>query len=87
MKYGYKEVRKLGKYDLIELCLRRGWLNDCTDEEYDNLMKMTDRDNITTDDIVEIATVVIELTANMNEYFCEVCEQIARKCYTRFEVV
>lgn len=60
MKYGYKEIRTLHSSDLRALCIRENWYTGGTNEEYYNLMQMTEKENITTDDIVEIATDIIE---------------------------
>ena len=60
MKYGYKEVRQLSSSDLRALCIAEDWYTGGTNEEYANLMQMTEKENITTDDIVEIATDIYE---------------------------
>jgi len=60
MKYGYKEVRQLGSSDLRALCIAENWYTGGTNEEYSNLMQMAKKENITTDDIVEIATDIYE---------------------------
>jgi len=59
-KYGYREVRRLHSSDLRSLCIREDWYTGGTNKEYAKLFEMADKDNITTDDIVEIATDIIE---------------------------
>lgn len=60
MKYGYREIRTLSTTNLRGLCIMEDWYTGGTVKEYSNLMEMTRKDNITTDDIVEIATDIIE---------------------------
>ena len=60
MKYGYKEVRRLTSTDLRALCIRENLYTGGTLRDYDNLIAITEKENITTDDIVEIATDIIE---------------------------
>ena len=95
MKYGYKEVRRLHSSDLRALCIREDWYTGGTNEEYANLMDMTNKDNITTDDIVEIATDIIEHseTAKANfekatggeNFYLHVMFLVAESCNTYFE--
>ena len=60
MKYGYREIRTLSTTNLRGLCIMEDWYTGGTVKEYSNLMEMARKDNITTDDIVEIATDIIE---------------------------
>ena len=95
MKYGYREVRTLTSTDLRKLCIRHDWYTDGTIEEYANLMRMTEKETITTDDIVEIATDIIEhsQTAKANfekasggeDFYTYVMFMIGEECYTYFE--
>ena len=95
MKYGYKEVRRLHSTDLRALCIRENWYTGGTNEEYANLMDMTKTENITTDDIVEIATDIIEHseTAKANfekstggeNFYLHVMFLVAESCNTFFE--
>lgn len=97
MKYGYKEVRKLCSSDLRSLCIKENWYTGGTNDEYFNLMQMTEKDNITTDDIVEIATDIIEHSnvavekymkcdgLSFGECYTYVMYLIAEKCYVYFE--
>lgn len=60
MKYGYREIRTLSTTNLRGLCIMEDWYTGGTVKEYSNLMEMARKDNITTDDIVELATDIIE---------------------------
>ena len=82
-KYGYKEVRTLSKDNLRLLCISKDWytLGDC--EEYENLLDMTRKDNITTDDIVEIASDIMEHSEDINDReFKSYCFEILKICTT-----
>ena len=95
MKYGYKEIRKLYSTDLRSLCIRENWYTGGTNEEYARLMDMTMKDNITTDDIVEIATDIIEhserakrdfeKSSGGEDFYLHVMFLIAEACNTFFE--
>ena len=85
MEYGYKEVRKLGADNLRALCIKRYWYGLGNTEEYGRLLTMANKDNITTDDIVEMATDIMEHTPLPLDEFLDVCNAIAFKCYTYFE--
>lgn len=95
MKYGYKEIRRLDSTDLRALCIREDWYTGGTNEEYYNLMQMTERENITTDDIVEIATDIIEHSERAKQaferasggedFYLHVMYLVAEACYTFFE--
>ena len=85
MKYGYKEVRRLGADSLRMLCIARSWYTLGNNEEYSNLLDMANREHITTDDIVEIATDIIEHSVLSVSDFLDVCNAVVYKCYTFFE--
>jgi hypothetical protein len=71
------------------------WYTGGTCEEYAKLLDMTDKDNITTDDIVEIATDIIEHseTAKVKyekasggeNFYLHVMYLIAEACNSYFE--
>ena len=95
MKYGYKEIRTLTRTDLRGLCIMEDWYTGGTCEEYANLLDMTGKENITSDDIVEIATDIIEhsetakakferLSGGEN-FYLHVMFLIAEACNTYFE--
>lgn len=96
MKYGYKEIRTLTRTDLRGLCILEDWYTGGTCEEYANLLDMTDRKNITTDDIVEIATDIIEHSemakqkfekaSGGEDFYLHVMYLIAEACTSHFEI-
>lgn len=62
MKYGYKEVRTISADRLRKLCIDHDWYTRGDNEEYRHLLldMAGDKENITTDDIVEIASDIIK---------------------------
>lgn len=97
MKYGYKEVRLLSGIDLMGLCIREGWYTGGTNEEYADLLNKTDSiENITTDDIVEIASDIVEHSGeavkklkvqgglSFGEVFTHVMYLVAESCSSYF---
>lgn len=84
MKYGYKEVRRLHSTDLRALCIREDWYTGGTNEEYARLMEMTEKENITTDDIVEIATDIIEHSDSAVKAIKESAGLTTGEIYTHF---
>ena len=99
MKYGYKEVRTLHHSDLRALCIKENWYTGGTNEEYDNLFKMTEKENITTDDIVEIATDIVEHSETalekfkqdsgleLSDFYTHIMYLIAETCNTYFKEI
>ena len=97
MKYGYREVRMLDSGDLRALCIKNDWYIGGTIAEYENLISMTEKENITTDDIVEIATDIIEHSETAKakfeeasggeDFYLHVMYLIAKACYTYFETI
>ena len=82
MKYGYKTIRKLLVDDLRELCIKKNWYTRGDTDEFHNMLNMAKKDDITSDDIVDIASDIIE-HSNINEYkFTNVCNAILSECYT-----
>ena len=61
-KYGYSEVRKISADNLRGLCIRQNWYTNGDNEEYGHLLfdLAANKDNVTTDDIVEIAQDIID---------------------------
>lgn len=62
MKYGYKEIRRISACDLRNLCISEDWYTCGDNDEYGHLLLdlAGRKENITTDDIVEIASDIIE---------------------------
>lgn len=77
MKYGYKVIRKMTVYELQSLCIEKGWYKSGDNTEYEKMLDVTRKEDITSDDIVETATDIIEHTdeLSMND-FTYVCNLI-----------
>ena len=88
MKYGYKEVSRISADSLRNLCVTKKWYTRGNNAEYGHLLyDMTDsKENITTDDIVEIAQDIIE-HSNTDQELISVCFDIAKIAVTFFEEV
>lgn len=86
MKHGYKEVRRISADSLRNLCTAKNWYTRGNTEEYSHLLyNMAERkDNITTDDIVEIAQDIME-HSDTDQKFTSICFDIARIAVTFFE--
>lgn len=85
-KYGYVEFRRINSENLRNLCIKNKWYTKGNNEEYFNFFKMADKDNLSTDDIVELATDILEHSEIQDEQnFCSICFEIANECYTFFE--
>jgi len=82
MKYGYKVVRRLSSDALRALCVERAWYTNGDNEEYSNMLAMSKKDDITGDDIVEIATDIIEHSDLSLDDFTYVCDEILKKSYS-----
>lgn len=87
MKYGYKEVRKIDADKIRGLCVKRNWFNNGTNEEYDVLLQygFSGRE-ITTDELVEMAELILEHT--LMDYAYEITTimwELNEICYTYFE--
>nr|DAY58864.1 MAG TPA: hypothetical protein [Caudoviricetes sp.] len=83
MKYGYKVVRRLTSDALRALCIERAWYTNGNNEEYSNMLAKTKKEDITSDDIVEIATDIIKHSSNLSlEDFIYVCNEILKKSYS-----
>lgn len=82
MKYGYKEIRTISACTLRSLCIEENWYTSGTNEEYENLLNMTNKDNITTDDIVEMATDIIEHSDEAVKFYKECAGLTLSDCYT-----
>ena len=83
MKYGYKIVRKLSSEALRILCIDREWYDAGDNEEYANMLDMAKKKEITSDDIVEIATDICEHSTNIDfDDFEDICNAILFKTYS-----
>ena len=87
MKYGYKETRKMLSWDLRKLCINNDWYESGDAEDYSNLLEKVDSlENITTDDIVEIATDIMEHSEIKIEDFENICNALFTICQTFIEI-
>lgn len=90
-KYGYREIRKMGSDSLRALCIKENWYTRGNNEEYAKLLDMADRENITTDDIVEIATEIIDKSdmdfalCPLGAIYTNVMYKLGKICCTFFE--
>lgn len=80
-----KETRKLSQDNLRNLCIEKNWYTKGSNKEYDNMLELTNKENITTNDIVEIA-IDIKEHSNTEYDITNICFEIARICYSLFEV-
>lgn len=84
-KYGYTEFRQVGICELRALAIRKNWFTNATEEEYAQYLNYANCDNITTDELVEMATLVMEYS-NADDYeVTTIMFEIAQVCYTFFE--
>lgn len=84
--YGYKEIRKLSADALRSLCIRNNWYTMGDNKEYEYLLSMCDNENITTDNIVEIATDIMEHSIDKSiRPFTSYAFEVARICITFIE--
>lgn len=87
----YKEIRKVYEEKLRQLAIENGWFNEADNEEYSAWLDYSHKDNITTEDLEEMAQMVFEHTdeETMREYqyvFEPVMFAIANTCcQTLFE--
>lgn len=85
-KCGYKEVRRLYSGALRGLCIAKNWYTKGNCDEYMNLLNMCDKENITTDDIVEIATDIMSHSYDSEErLLTSYAFEVARICVTFIE--
>ena len=88
MKHRYREVRQINKDDLRRLCISKRWYTGGDNAAYNHLLyDLTgDKENITTDDIVEIALDIME-HSNTDQELTSICFDVARIATTFFEEV
>ena len=86
MKYDYIEKRYLLSDDLRKTCITHGWYTAGNNDEYSRLLESVNGKVITTDDIVEIATDIIEHSDNLSVFdMYSVMYIIGGICFTLFE--
>lgn len=85
-KCRYKEVRILHSDKLRSLCISMNWYTEGSCDEYVNLLNMCDKENITTDDIVEIAVDIMKHSSDSTERpLTSYAFEVARICVTFIE--
>lgn len=82
MTSNYKICRKLTMCALRSLCVEKEWYTNGDNDEYSNMLNMTKKDDITSDDIVEIAIDIIEHSDLSLNDFTNVCDEILKKSYS-----
>ena len=78
----YIEIRTLDASDLRSLCIDENWYTGGTNEEYANLLSMTEKIGITTEDIVEMAADIIEHSEDAVKFYRECVGLDLPGCYT-----
>ena len=87
MKYGYKETRHLSGSDLRSLCIKENFYTLGTNEEYFNLLETAEKtENITTDDLVELAT-DIKSHSETDAEITSIMFILAKACVSVFDEV
>lgn len=86
MKSEYREVRRIFAEDLRELCIRKNWYTRGDSKAYSHLLNELahEKENITTDDIVEIAQDILE-HSNTDQELTSICLEVARIAVSLFE--
>ena len=91
-KYAYTETRTISYFDLRSTCIRENWFTRGTCKEYNDLLTKADElENVTTDDLVELATIICEHSECPgmldDEFFCNVMFILANDaCVSTFSV-
>lgn len=67
---------------LRSLCVEKERYTSGDNDEYSNMLAMSKKDDITGDDIVEIATDIIEHSDLSLDDFTYVCDEILKKSYS-----
>ena len=84
MKYGYKEVRKIDMAEIRSLCVRKNWFTCGDVYSYDRLLDYSKCENISTDELVEMAEQIKENSETDYE-ITDIMFELATICYTYFE--
>ena len=86
MKYGYREVKKICADKIRGLCIAKNWYTNGTEEEYNELLQYGFSNmDITTDELVEMATLIKEYSDTDCEITSVMYELNAECCYSYFE--
>lgn len=80
-KYGYGEVRTMNYDSLRNLCIRQNWFTAGCNKDYSDMLNKADNlENVTTDDIIEIATTILD--NSHNETLEDICFKLFGICNT-----
>ena len=82
----YKETRILGMGALRSLCIKENWYTRGDSAAYGKLLRMADKDNITTQDIAVMA-IDIKEHSNTDADITNIMFEISRKCFSLFDEV
>lgn len=88
MKKEYKEIRQINADSLRRLCISKRWYTSGDNAAYNHLLYdlADDKENITTEDIVEIAQDIME-HSDTDQELTSICFDVARIATTFFEEV
>ena len=85
MKKRYTETRTITVWDLRDLCIRRNWFTGADCEEYDEfLTKAASMENITTEDLADLAAVVEQYSDTDGMDIESIMWELNRSCNVRF---
>lgn len=91
MKYGYREIKKINASDIRSLCIKKNWYTNGTTEEYEMLLNYGfSHRTITTDELVEMATLILEYSEAeyIRDYeITSIMYELNEACYSYFEEV
>lgn len=91
MKYGYREIKKIEADKIRALCIAKQWFTEGTNREYDGLLFYgLSHQTITTDELVEMATLIFEHSTqeSLRDYeITSVMYELNQCCYSWFEEI
>lgn len=65
-----EETRIISRDELRNICIEKNWCNACTNEEYEELLSVCEKSNITAVDIASIAATIDEYTIGRTSHRC-----------------
>lgn len=88
--YGYKIIRKLGSEKMRNICIDRQWFTKGTNEEYKQLLRLSESENLDQDKIILMAQSICDhsdfsITSGFSGYgtsdiFLYVCDTLLKNC-------
>lgn len=90
--YGYKETRSIDMSELRNLCIKQSWFTCGDNEEYSELLNMVNNTELTTDLIVELASIIYSHSESdndhtMSEHITNIMYLIAKASCTLFNEI